>query len=92
MKGEKERSSEMTVEKLRENLEKARQNAVKWQARAKDMERKITEQENMEIVQAVRSVAATPEELQEILELIKNGKEIPQNNLMEEEEKNKNEE
>lgn len=82
----------MTVEKLRENLEKARQNAVKWQARAKDMERKITEQENTEIVQAVRSVAATPEELKKILELIKNGKEVPQNNLMEEEEKNKNEE
>ncbi len=82
----------MTVEKLRENLEKARQNAVKWQARAKDIERKITEQENMEIVQAVRGVAATPEELRTILELIKNGKEVPQNNLMEEEEKNKNEE
>ncbi len=82
----------MTVEKLRENLEKARQNAMKWQARAKDIERKITEQENMEIVQAVRGVAATPEELRKILELIKNGKEVPQNNLMEEEEKNKNEE
>ncbi len=82
----------MTVEKLRENLEKARQNAVKWQARAKDIERKITEQENMEIVQAVRGVAATPEELRTILELIKNGKEVPQNNLMKEEEKNKNEE
>ncbi len=82
----------MTVEKLWENLEKARQNAVKWQARAKDIERKITEQENMEIVQAVRGVAATPEELREILELIKNGKEVSQNNLMEEEEKNKNEE
>jgi len=82
----------MTVEKLRENLEKARQNAVKWQARAKDMERKITEEENTEIVQAVRSVAATPEELKKILELIKNGKEVPQNNLMVEEEKNKNEE
>ncbi len=82
----------MTVERLRENLEKARQNAVKWQARAKDIERKITEQENMEIVQAVRGVAATPEELRTILELIKNGKEVPQNNLMEEEENNKNEE
>ncbi len=82
----------MTVERLRENLEKARQNAVKWQARAKDIERKITEQENMEIVQAVRGVAATPEELRIILELIKNGKEVPQNNLMEEEENNKNEE
>ena len=62
----------MTAEKLREGLERANRLAALWQARAKELERRMKEQENMEIVQAVRSIAATPEEL-------KNMKEIPLN-------------
>ncbi len=69
----------MTAEKLREGLERANRLAALWQARAKELERRMKEQENMEIVQAVRSIAATPEELKDILGRIKNMKEIPLN-------------
>ena len=44
----------MKLEKLKTELEKAKQKAAEWQARIKDIERQITEQENLEIVQAVR--------------------------------------
>ena len=40
----------MKIERLRADLEKARQKAVEWQARAKDIERQITEHENLEII------------------------------------------
>ena len=48
----------MKIERLRADLEKARQKAVEWQARAKDIERQITEHENLEIIQAVRGITA----------------------------------
>ncbi len=57
----------MKTERIRADLEKARQKAAEWQARAKDLERQLTEQENLEIIQAVRSITASPEELGEIL-------------------------
>lgn len=41
-------------QRLRADLERARQNALQWQARAKDIEKRIMEAENQEIVQAVR--------------------------------------
>ena len=78
----------MRTEKLKEELEKARQKAAQWQARAKDLERQLTEQENLEIIQAVRSITASPEELGDILERIRAmregaaeaaGKEMPEN-------------
>lgn len=67
----------MRTEKIREELEKARQKAVQWQARAKDLERQLMEQENLEIIQAVRSITASPEELGDILGRIRAMKEIP---------------
>lgn len=45
------------------------------------MERQITEQENLEIVQAVRGVTTTPEELKKILEMIQSMKTLPQNSF-----------
>ena len=51
-----------------------------------------TEQENLEIVQAVRSVTASPEELKTILGLIQSMKELPQNKLTQKEETDQNEE
>ena len=44
----------MKLDRLKAELEKARQKAAEWQARIKDIERQITEQENLEIIQAVR--------------------------------------
>lgn len=84
----------MRTEKIREELEKARQKAAQWQARAKDLERQLTEQENLEIIQAVRSITASPEELGDILGRIRAmkealveaaGKEVPQEEMMQKE-------
>ena len=82
----------MKLEKLKTELEKAKQKAAEWQARIKDIERQITEQENLEIIQAVRSVTASPEELQKILGMIQSMKELPQNKLAIKEETDQNEE
>ena len=82
----------MKLEKLKTELEKAKQRAAEWQARIKDIERQITEQENLEIIQAVRSVTASPEELQKILGMIQSMKELPQNKLAIKEETDQNEE
>ena len=61
----------MKLERLRKDLARARQNALQWQARAKDIERRITETENQEIIRAVREIAVSPEELAEVLESIR---------------------
>ena len=53
----------MRIDKLKAELSKAREKAAEWQARAKEIERQITELENTEILQMVRGVAASPEEL-----------------------------
>lgn len=68
---------EAKKEKLRADLVRAKEKASEWQARARDIERQITECENMEILQAVRSVAATPEELRDVLNMIRAAKEPP---------------
>ena len=44
----------MRSDRLKEELARAKLKAAEWQAKVKDLERRITEQENMEIVQAVR--------------------------------------
>lgn len=61
----------MSLERLRKDLARARQNALQWQARAKDIERRITETENQEIIRAVREIAVSPEELAEVLASIR---------------------
>lgn len=83
----------MRIDRLKAELEKARQKTAEWQARARDIERQITEQENMEIIQAVRGITASPEELPKILGLIQSMKGIPQTDMVmkrEETEKDEN--
>lgn len=70
----------MRSDRLKEELARAKLKAAEWQAKVKDLERRIVEQENMEIVQAVRSVSATPEELRKILAQLTNMKELPAEN------------
>ena len=82
----------MKLEKLKAELEKAKQKAAEWQARVKDIERQITEQENIEIIQAVRGITASPEELKKILGMIQSMKELPQEELTKKEETDQNEE
>lgn len=75
----------MKIDKLKTDLVKAREKAAEWQARVKDIERQITEQENLAIIQAVRGVTASPEELRDVLGLIQSMKEPPKTNLIKEE-------
>ena len=75
----------MKIDKLKADLVKAREKAAEWQARVKDIERQITEQENLAIIQAVRGVTASPEELRDVLGLIQSMKEPPKTNFIKEE-------
>lgn len=68
---------ETRIERLKAELVKAKEKASEWQARVRDIERQITEQENLTILQTVRSVAASPEELRDLLDLIRSAKEPP---------------
>ena len=61
---------EIKKEKLRADLVRANEKVRIWQARARDLERQITECENTQILQAVRSVASSPEELRAVLDMI----------------------
>lgn len=61
----------MKINRLKADLAKAKEKATEWQAKIKDLERQITEQENLEILQTVRGVAASPEEIRDILDLIR---------------------
>ena len=54
---------ETKMERLKADLVRAREKASEWQARVRDIERQITELENTEIIQVVRSVATSPEDL-----------------------------
>lgn len=67
----------MRSDRLKEELARAKLKAAEWQAKVKDLERRIIEQENMEIVQAVRSISVTPEELRKILAQLTNMKDSP---------------
>lgn len=67
----------MRSDRLKEELARAKLKAAEWQAKVKDLERRITLQENLEIVQAVRSVSATPEELRKILAQLTNMRDAP---------------
>lgn len=58
------------IGRLRDELARAKEKAAEWQARARDIERQITELENTEILRLVRSVAASPEEVRSLLERI----------------------
>ncbi len=53
----------MKLEKIDQELEKARAKAAEWQARIKELEKQRQEEENLQIVQLVRSVNLTPDAL-----------------------------
>lgn len=51
------------IAKIDNELEKAREKAAEWAARVRDLERQRQEEENSQIVSAVRSLKLTPEAL-----------------------------
>ena len=68
------------IERLKAELVKARAKSAEWQTRVRDLEKQITECENMEILQTVRGIASSPEELRGLLDMIRASKEPPVNN------------
>ena len=62
---------ETKIDALKADLVRAKEKASEWQARVREIERQITEQENLEIIQAVRSMLTAPEDLRDVLEMIR---------------------
>ena len=77
---------EVKRERIRADLTNAREKASQWQARARDLERQLTELENTEILRIVHGVASSPEELRGLLDLIRAEQEPPQTNLTDQKE------
>ena len=50
------------IDKIDRELEKAREKAAEWQAKIRELEKQKQEEENSQIVQAVRSLKLTPTE------------------------------
>lgn len=51
------------IEKIDKELEKARDKAAEWAGKVRELEKQRQEEENSQIVQAVRSMKLTPEAL-----------------------------
>ena len=66
------------IERLKIELTRAKEKSSEWQARVRDIEKQITDCENTEILQAVRGIAASPEELRGLLDMLRAAKEPPQ--------------
>lgn len=77
---------EPKIDRLKAELVRAKEKASEWQARVRDIERQITEQENLEIIQAVRSFAAGPENLRDVLDMIRTAASRPNLNSTDKEE------
>ena len=71
---------ESRIDKLKAELVRAREKASEWQARVRDIERQITELENLEIIQTVRGIMTAPEDLRGLLNMIQAANQPPQNN------------
>ena len=76
---------ESKIDKLKAELIRAREKASEWQARVRDLERQITELENLEIIQTVRGIAATPEDLRELLNMIRAANQPPKSDMTDKE-------
>ena len=72
---------ETKLDRLKADLVRAKEKASEWQARVRDIERQITEQENIEIVQAVRGMISEPEDLRAVLNMIRAMNESPAANF-----------
>ncbi len=68
------KTPEQDLEETRAELAGARKQSARWQARVTELEEQVTEKENLLILRAVRSVAASPEELRGLLDMIRDVK------------------
>lgn len=65
------------IGRLKDELSRAKERLTECQARVRDIERQITEQENLEILRAVRNAVTSPEELRGLLERIQAAVPVP---------------
>ena len=63
-----------SLEKIDLKIRWFQEKIAEYQIRLQELQKKRTEVENMEILQTVHEVAATPEEIRQILEQIRSGK------------------
>lgn len=62
------------IVKIQEEWERLRKKVSLYQTRMRELERKKTELENMNIVQVVRGIEVSPEELKEVMMMIRSRK------------------
>lgn len=60
--------------KIQDEWERLRRKVSAYQTRMRELERKKTELENMNIVQVVRGIEVSPEELKEVMLMLRNKK------------------
>lgn len=60
--------------KIQDEWERLRRKVSAYQTRMRELERKKTELENMNIVQVVRGIEVSPEELKEVMLMFRNKK------------------
>lgn len=72
----------MKIERIDQELEKARAKAAEWQAKVRELEKLRQEEENTQIVQMVRALNMTPSQLADFL---KNQKAAPAASIHEKE-------
>ena len=71
------KTPEQELEETREELASAEEKQARWAARVAELRDSVTQQENALILGAVRSVAASPEELRGLLDMIRAGGVVP---------------
>lgn len=72
------------IDELKVELARAKEKASEWQARVRDIERQITEQENLEIIRTVRGIVSAPEDLRELLDMLQASKAADKSELNQE--------
>lgn len=65
-----------SLEKIDETIGRLKEKIAEYQVRLQDLEKKRSEVENMEILQTVHEIAATPEEVRHISEMIRSAKPV----------------
>ncbi len=76
---------EVKRDRIRADLANAREKINQWQARARDLERQLTDLENTEILRMVHAVASSPEELRGLLDLLQTVQTPPNDNITDQE-------
>ena len=71
------KTPEQELEETREEFASAKEKQARWTARVAELQDSVTAQENALILGAVRSVAASPEELRGLLDMIRAGGVVP---------------